>query len=191
MDGAVLSALASSTEPRSGRAIARAAARSQPAVQRVLDRFVDHGIVARQKAGRAFVYTLNREHLAAAPLAALTDLRGELFRRIKRSIEAWKVQPVHASLFGSAARGDGTPASDIDIFIVRPRGIEADESTWRRQLENLAEDVKRWTGNHAGISEIDEDAVARLKDERPPVVDSLENDAIELAGVSVRRLLSR
>jgi hypothetical protein len=49
--------------------------------------------------------------------------------------------------------------------------------------------VRRWTGNHAGVSEVGEDELTRLAAERPPVVAELERDAVTLAGVDARRLL--
>ena len=68
-----------------------------------------------------------------------------------------ELAPVHASVFGSAARGDGDAASDIDVFVVRPATVAEDDATWRGQLDSLADDITRWTGNHAGISEVGPD----------------------------------
>jgi hypothetical protein len=98
--------------------------------------------------------------------------------------------PVHASLFGSAARGDGDTSSDIDVFMVRPAAVSTENATWRAQLASLNHDVRRWTGNHAGISEVGQDELPQLATERPPVVDELERDAITLAGVDARHLFS-
>jgi predicted nucleotidyltransferase len=36
---------------------------------------------------------------------------------------------MHASLFGSAARGDGVPESDIDLLIIRPERVDAEDAT--------------------------------------------------------------
>lgn len=191
VDSAVLSVLAGSTKLRTGREIARLAERSQPATQQALDRFVEHGLVHREEAGRSRVYILNRDHLAAPAVEQLANLRPALFRCLREAIKRWSVAPLHASVFGSAARGDGSTESDIDIFLVRPRNVDEDEPTWRSQLDELAEAVPAWTGNHAGIAEVGADDIGRLKKDRPPVVASLEADAVELGGKSVRQLFGR
>jgi len=45
-------------------------------------------------------------------------------------------------------------------------------------------------GNHVGISEVGEDELPRVAAERPPVVAGLERDAVTLAGVDARGLLT-
>jgi predicted transcriptional regulator len=189
LDSAVLSVLAGGTRPRTGREIAGVAGRSPTGVRAVLERFVEQGLVDRERAGKAFVYALNREHLAAPAIEALTNLRPGLFERLRQEIAAWKLAPVHASLFGSTARGDGDASSDIDVFVVRPGGVDEDDATWRHQLDGLAEGIRRWTGNHAGIAELSTDQLASLKRRRPPILKELDADAIALFGPDVGTLL--
>jgi hypothetical protein len=105
-------------------------------------------------------------------------------------IGSWDVHPLHASLFGSAARGDGDAQSDIDLLIVRPTAVDADDGEWRGQIEALAESVHRWTGNHAGIAEVAESELPQLRRDRPPIVDEASADAVDLAGQPVRKLLA-
>lgn len=81
--------------------------------------------------------------------------------------------------------------SDIDLFIVRPNGIGEDDERWRAQIDQLAEYVESWTGNRAGIAEVSQADVRRLKRERPPVVRELESDAVVLAGMPVSELFGR
>jgi DNA-binding transcriptional ArsR family regulator len=191
VDSAVLSVLAGSTKPRTGREIARLASRSQPAVQKVLDRLVEQGLVHQEEAGRSRVYRLNRDHIAAPAIQELANIRSELFRRLRDAIGQWAASPVHASVFGSAARGDGTKESDIDIFLVRPKDTAEDDPVWRDQLHQLAEAVHAWTGNHAGIAEVSEQDLVRLKKEQPPVIAEVKSDAIELSGKKIPELLPR
>jgi predicted nucleotidyltransferase len=191
VDGDVLAVLAGSTRARTGREIARLAERSKTAVQRVLDRLVEHGVVERQKAGEAFLYTLNREHVLSPIVERLTATRVELFDRLGKIIEAWTLAPVHASVFGSAARGDGDRHSDIDLLIVRPDSVDNDDPNWRKQIDALVDSVRLWTGNHAAVAEVSAHDLPRLRDEQPPVVAELRQDAVDLAGQSIRRLLGR
>jgi predicted transcriptional regulator len=191
VDAAVLVVLAGSTRPRSGRELARRAGRSNTGVQQVLNRLVEHGLVNREEVGRTFLYELNRDHLLASTVEQMAGARTELIRRLREAIGAWEVPPVHASLFGSAARGDGDASSDIDLLIVRPTDVDPEDPTWRDQLDELANRVRRWTGNNAGIAEVSESELPRLRKDRPPVVEEVSEDAVDLAGEETRKLLRR
>jgi predicted nucleotidyltransferase len=190
LDSEVLAALARTTRPLTGREVARLTGRSSHGgVLDVLNRLSEHGLVHRQEAGRAFLFTLNRSHLAAGAVDILAGLRTELLKRMRDSIDAWEIAPPHVSLFGSAARSEGDTESDIDLFIVRPRGISEDDPRWRTQLEDLAMQIQSWTGNHAGVAEASEDEIERLLRDEPPILDELRADAIVLSGAEIRDLL--
>ena len=190
IDMAVLLVLHGTTRALTGRDVARLVrAGSQPTVNASLRRLADEGVVWAAEAGNAYLYTFNREHLAAPALELLTGLRSELERRLRDEISDWELAPAHASIFGSAARGDGDTRSDIDLFVVRPPGVAEDDRRWRAQLERLSDRVYAWTGNHAGLSEVPAADLRRLRRERPAVVEELGRDAITLAGPAVRELL--
>lgn len=146
-------------------------------------------LVQEAGAGAAFLYILNRNHLAAEPVLALLQLRLRLVEKLKDRMKGWAVPPFHASLFGSAARGDGSTESDIDLLIVRPAATGEDYPVWRDALDSVAEAVLRWTGNHASVIEISVDEVERLRRERPEIVMELKRDAITLIGSKVEQLL--
>jgi predicted nucleotidyltransferase len=185
-----LATLARTTRPLTGREVARLTGRrSHAGVLDVLNRLAEHGLVEREEAGKAFLYTLNRDHLAAPAVDILAGMRIELLARLSDSIEAWQVAPSHVSLFGSAARGEGDTESDIDLFIVRPKGVSEDDARWRTQLEVLARQVQSWTGNHASVAEASEDELGRFRRDAPPILDELRADAIVLTGAEIRDLL--
>jgi DNA-binding transcriptional ArsR family regulator len=184
----VLAVLAGSNTPRSGREIARRAGRSKTGVQHVLDRLVDHGLVVCLHSGRTRLYTLNRDHLLAGIVEQMISARTELIHRLRERIGSWELPVVHASLFGSAARGDGDVHSDIDLLIVRPASINAEGEIWRGQIDDLADSVRQWTGNHAGIAEVSEADMCH-RGERPPVLKQVRRDAIDLAGEPIKMLL--
>jgi predicted nucleotidyltransferase len=190
LDPGVLVLLAGTSRPLTGREIARLLGRpSHSGVIAALDRLVVQGLVEREEAGRAFLFTLNRDHLAAPAVEILADLRSELLRRIRDAIGGWTVRPEHLSLFGSAARGDGNTESDIDLFVVRGKAIERQDALWREQLDLLARRIEGWTGNPARIVEVEQAELAMLRKERPPIVDELRADAITLAGPEASTLL--
>ena len=182
--------LAGTTRPLTGREVSRLVRRgSQAGVNRALHRLAEQGIVAQQQAGRALLFTLNREHLAAPIVLALRDLREELVKRLRRAIGTWKVVPGHASIFGSAARGDGDASSDIDLFLVRPKSVKGEHTQWRAQVDALSESVLSWTGNRLGVSEVSFADVRQLRKRRPAIVKDLERDGIHLAGNALSSVL--
>src|ERR1700674_1557581 len=116
LDGDVLRVLARTTGVLTGREVAALTGRrSHSGVLDALNRLTEHGLVNRVELNRAYLFTLNREHLAAAAVELLMDMRGELLRRIRGAVDSWEIAPANVSMFGSAARGDGGTASDIDL----------------------------------------------------------------------------
>jgi predicted nucleotidyltransferase len=187
LDGPVLAVLAGTTRPMSARDVARLVRRgSWSGVRKTLHRLVAQGIVHVEAAGTAQLFTLNRAHLAAPAVEVLASLRELLTERLRETIGAWPIQPQHASMFGSAARGDGDVESDIDLFVVRPRGTAAEDGEWRRQMDDLARDVLTWTGNHAGIAEVGAAEVAKVV--RTAAGQAIRTEGIDLAGTPIRQL---
>jgi predicted nucleotidyltransferase len=190
LDTGVLAVLAGTTRPLTGREIARLMSRpSHSGVLDALNRLVEHGLVDREEAGRAFLFTLNREHLAAPAVDLLARMRTELVDRIRGTIASWEMKPVHVSLFGSTARGDGDTSSDIDLFIVRPESAEREDPLWQEQLDLLARQIERWTGNPARIATVGESEIPRLGKEEPLIAEALRVDAITLVGAEAAALL--
>jgi predicted nucleotidyltransferase len=190
LDSAVLAVLGGTTRPLTGRQVARLLGRTSPGgVPDVLNRLSQHGLVDRQEAGRALLFTLNRDHVAAPVVEVLMGLRAELLRRIRHLIAEWEVPAVHASMFGSAARGDGDTASDIDIFVVRSGTVSEDDPRWRSQLDRLTAQIRRWTGNHASLAEIAEGELDRLRRDDPSILRELRSQAILLGGRELPALL--
>lgn len=192
VDGDVLVVLAGTTQPLTGRRVARLARRgSVAAVAKALGRLVSQGLVIRQEAPPASLYTLNRQHVAASAVETLALIRTELLNRLRHSFSTWTIPPTHASLFGSAARGDGDIDSDIDIFVVRPANVDAESAAWGEQLNATGEAVFAWTGNHASIIDFAERDLGQMLDENPSILQDLRRDGIDLSGTPLHELLDR
>src|SRR5687767_14018970 len=158
LQGEVLSVLAGTTRPLSGRQIARLASHgSDRGLRLALNRLAEQGLVDAFDAPPSVLYSLNRDHIAAPIALELADLRAELFRRLRTAIAEWQMPAVHDSMFGSAARGAGDASSDINLLVVRPQNVGSEDPTWSGQLHDLTVAVERWTGNHACISEVGEE----------------------------------
>lgn len=186
LEGDVLALLARAEEGFSGRQLHRLLGRaSEPGVRKAVERLVDQGIVRRQEVGRAKVYRLNRQHVAAAHIEGLAELRTTLISRLRATLKGWDEPPFAAILFGSVARGEATPQSDLDLLVVRDRGVDEDSPVWVGQLSELEREATEWTGNDARILEY---GVAELADrDVAAVIGEAISEGIELFG-SRRRL---
>jgi nucleotidyltransferase-like protein len=162
---------------------------SHRGVQNVLARLADQGLVDVVEAGNALLYSLNRDHVAADVVLALNQLREVLLDRLRTAVKQWRIPPVSMSVFGSAARSDGTTASDIDLLLVRPSKVQGDDPAWADQTADLGRRILRWTGNHASFLEVTTDQLGAMLGRGEPVGDSLRQDAIDIVGTPVRVLL--
>jgi predicted nucleotidyltransferase len=118
---------------------------SQEGIRKVLQRLTRQGIVHSARVGNAYGYRFNRDHLAAEHIIKLADIMSTFLTRLTEELKAWEVPPAYAAVFGSAARGSMTADSDLDLLLVRPD--DAPEDVWAAQVDQLVEDVTRWTGN--------------------------------------------
>ncbi len=145
LDGDVLALLArADTGFTTGQLHRMLAGRSEEGIRRVLHRLVDQGVVTAEAAGNAWLYRLNREHLAADAIIALANLAVTLLDRLGGRLAGWSIPPRYASVFGSAARGTMTADSDIDLLLIQPDDAM---TGWGIEVDRLAADVTHWTGN--------------------------------------------
>jgi len=193
LDAAVLQALAATTAWASGAQVHRMAGTgSVDGVRKVLARLVEQGIVAAQDQPPSTLYVLNRDHVAAEAVVALTRLRQVVIDRITAEVTAWAPPLVHASLFGSFARGEAGAGSDIDILLI-PAETATDDagSGLEAATARLAKDVYRWTGNRAHLVTATVDVVAGMVAAQDPLVESWRADHVHLAGARLLDVLRR
>lgn len=189
VDADVLAVLARADASFTGRQTHRLVGRhSEAGVRNALERLARQGIVLRSEAGRAYLYRLNREHLAAPQIVALAGLRQELFRSVASEVAGWQVQPVLVAVFGSAARNDMREDSDIDLFVVRPGADEPDDR-WTDQLDRLAARVTAWTGNDTRVLDMNEEEAREAASRGDAVLASIRGEGIQLYGAAAESLV--
>jgi predicted nucleotidyltransferase len=204
LDGPILAVLASVGRPLTVGEIAAAVPRgSEIGLRKAVARLVDQGIVIATQMGRNVVHELNREHIAAPAAAVLGGLRTELWKRLR--------EPTYASVFGSAARHDGGPESDIDLLLVHPpfpgdtpplrseRGllgllgdiavdlslkaqVAGNESDWETQVDELRTKVQRWTGNPLQVIDVSIWQWADMRSTDPALLEEITRDGITVSG---------
>jgi predicted nucleotidyltransferase len=193
LHGRVLSVLARTEQPLTGRAVAGLLIRpgSTSGVQKVLDDLVRNGVVRVEPAGRAKLYTLNREHIAAPAIEELASLRDRFISRLQSEAQTWELPAAAVWLFGSVSRGQAEPDSDIDILVVRPDETSDSDPRWLAQLETLAEHASRWSGNACEIVEYSSTELKRLVRRGERLVTELRRDAVPVAGSTPHQTLTR
>ncbi len=125
----VLKALNRAGTSLTGRQIARLSGLSVRACQIALARLVRNGLVSQRRVGKAYLFDLRKENLlleqGILPLLELEDHLLELaLETIGKAISS---EAESCILFGSVARGEEVPESDIDVCIVLKDGISENE----------------------------------------------------------------
>lgn len=104
----------------SGREVARRAGVSQPTAADVLRSLEAQGLLIVGRRLRAAFYRLNHDHILTPALSRLFAQEGEVRPDLETEVadRVYALDGVAAAfLFGSAARGDMRPESDIDIAV--------------------------------------------------------------------------
>lgn len=118
----VLRALAAVRAPQSAPQLASEAGLTPQGARLVLDALVRQRLVTAHGAGRARLYVLNASHPLAASVEALfRDEHGrweDLLEAIRTALRRHGAAVSAAWLYGSVARGEDAPASDLDIALV-------------------------------------------------------------------------
>lgn len=130
----------------------------------------------------AVLYTLNTEHLAAEAVMRLANLRTLFITDLRLGIANWNIAPIHASLFSSAARGDGDVDSDVDVLLVRPDNIDETDPQWQEQTDLFSQHVLTLTGNRAQLYDIDASGLVEHLNADEPIISEWRRDALTLHG---------
>lgn len=152
--GDVLLALWPLQEATSGRQLAVRAGRSTARVAEVLRQLVDVGLVDERPVPPAVLYSLNRDHVLVPVVEALMASRTAWIDRTTELVRGWAVTPDAVALFGSAASGTADPDSDIDVLVIRPPQVDADDDRWQLQMIELMTSLHRATGNDVDVVEL-------------------------------------
>lgn len=172
--GAVLAVLLRTGAPLTGRQV-YALVRDQFSlwsVQQALADLVGLGVVDSRPVGRAMVHSVNEDHYAIRPLRVLADPLAAL-REVVRDSVGSSVDAV--ILFGSVARGEATPDSDVDLVVLASPGWDG-----RSGLEDA---VRVGLGNDCDVLVFSVEEFNRLAvsgDE--PVVAQVLADGVALVG---------
>lgn len=159
--------------------------------QSILERLARIGLVDVRPVGPANQYTLNRGHLLWAPIELVLATPARLESDIVAIMsQTFTGNMAGAALYGSFARGDAGPDSDVDILLVWAADAPA---TGRAELiDQAGERIRRLTGNPVQILPVTETELGTLVDAGDPLVESLRADARPLTdGFNLTRVLQK
>ena len=117
---AVLRALWKAPAALTGRQVQELAGVHNRTVMRSLQDLTQLGVVQRRAAGRANLYTLKRSHRAVRDLVdpLFKAEQSALERFVKALARVLRGHCLSAVLYGSVARGEAKPVSDVDLLVV-------------------------------------------------------------------------
>lgn len=118
----VLRALVADAAPQPVSELARLAGLSRKGTLLVLETLIRQRLVLAYGANRARVYVLNSSHPFASAMAALFREEAQRWERllaaVREVLDRHGTDVQAAWLYGSVARGEDTPESDLDIALV-------------------------------------------------------------------------
>lgn len=188
VDAEVLRVLAGTHAALTGNQVCRLSGRSYAGVHAVLGRLVAEGLVSREQYGRTGAYRLKRDHVIASGLLSMLAARESFEEGLLSLVGGWHIAPVSIAMFGSAARGEATAASDVDLLVVRDDAVSEDDATWRDQVTTLAMRAEALCGNAAQIVELSRAELGEAVTSQQPLVASLRREARTIFGEDAARL---
>lgn len=173
------------------RTIARLARVSIAQASRVLPGLVDLGMIERREVPPSSMFRLVPEHVATRALLELASSRDVVIAEIGRAASEMSPEPVSVITFGSFARGDSEIDSDIDVIVVRPTEVDADDEEWSQAIERWRAVVGRVAGNTVEVLDLDVDAVAAKLSSESQLWRDIHRDGQVVFGERLSSLASR
>jgi predicted nucleotidyltransferase len=169
-----------------GRGIARELGMSHATCIRSLNSLVDLGIITRKRVGSSATFEL------AESAVLITEILEPAFRAesqllqglVGTILDGIKAKCTAVYLFGSVARGEDTPSSDVDLLLVLKQ--PGDRPSVERALARNKE--KAYLRYRLGVSVItyDYDQFQKMKPRKNPLISEVVKEGVLLFGKEVR-----
>jgi predicted nucleotidyltransferase len=179
----ILRVMVTLTRSISGREAARLAGVSSKAIL-ALDELAAVGLVTKREGTGQFLYSFNRKNALAKPLASLFKAEErrteELYQAIRAALSN-KPGVLAIAMFGSTARGEARPQSDVDLFV-----IVEDPQQEDAVYDALLDSAKRlWERYGARISPVvlSESRWLKQVEDGDPFTNSVLREAVLITGV--------
>ena len=151
----VLDALLANPQALSGRAIARLSNLSPTTTNLALGDLASHGIVSSRADGRSHLWSLRSENALVKQLVGLARVQDEQAGQVVA--DALGSEPISVTLFGSVARGESGPDSDVDILVIAKDHAQGQD--FRRRAYKASSALRQEVGREVEITVIERDAL--------------------------------
>lgn len=190
----ILRALSELASPVSGNKARRlAGVRSVSGAGQALDDLTALGLLLREEAGGAHLYRVNRDHALADALASLFASERRLFAVLRAMlVELLEEEDLTSAvrsiiLFGSTARGEAAPDSDLDLLVVVTD--EARVEPVRVALLEVEPSVRKRLGLRLSAYVLTEARVEARFREGDPLMETIETEGRTLLGEPIQAML--
>jgi predicted nucleotidyltransferase len=187
--GRILAVLAQTTAEVNLRTVARLSGVSVAQASRVVPALVDLGLVERRDVGSASELRLVRDHIAARTIVELADARDTLLAEMSWTAGKLPIPPVSVVVFGSFARGEAGPDSDLDVVFVRPADVHEDDDVWADSVESWRRQVRALSGNPVDLLEVGMEDLPRSLASRRPLWREIQREGVPIHGPTLRELV--
>lgn len=163
---------------------------SRPSVLAALEMLSQHGYVDALGSPHLRLYRLDTKHPLVPILSQLFAAEEARFDAVLDAIRAAAndVGVAAAWLYGSVAKGEDRPGSDVDIVVVDGSGDSEVMTAKVREALREKEDALRFSASVVGVDHAD---VMRLARENDPWWANVVRDAVPLLGPDPVSLMSR
>ncbi len=122
-----------------GREIAKLAGYSQTYTIKALGDLEANGLLYRRDVARAHLYSLNEEHMLVNEFKKLFDLERNALARVAKGFKEELGDSLEGIIiFGSVARGEERPDSDIDMILILKNGSKPSVESKISAVSNTA-----------------------------------------------------
>jgi predicted nucleotidyltransferase len=168
-----------------GRGLARELGMSHVTCIRSLNALAGLGLVNQKTVGTSMVYELPADSVVVTKILkpAFEEESKLLEGLVSTLLEGAKSKVLSAYLFGSVARGDDTPESDVDILLVLKHG--ADKKAVENTLSVNSSTVYRLYRVGINVITYAYDEFQQMKQKGHPLVREVLTDGILLTGKEV------
>jgi uncharacterized protein len=167
--------------------------RSKSAMLAALHALVELGIVERDETRRIQLFRINRDHDLVQPLTSLFTAEGDRIARLRKVLEevldrgAVQENTLSIILFGSNARGDAKPGSDVDLLVV-VRGEPAVEPVYEAVLGAFP-DLRRRFGLRISPYVVEEERVRERYRDGDPLMQNIASEGRTLYGTPFHEIV--
>jgi len=151
----VLDVLLANPQALSGRAIARQSDLSPTTTNLALGELASHGIVSSRVIGRSHLWSLHWENALVKQLVGLARVQDERAGQVVA--DTLGSEPLSVTLFGSVARGEAGPDSDVDILVIAKD--HAQGQSFRRRAYKASSTLRQEVGREVEITVIERGAL--------------------------------